>query len=70
MNDFPRFDLGGQTALVTGASRGIGHDLALALAHAGATTLAGVRPGSPPPDGLDAVELGRASCRERVWIPV
>ena len=57
MNDFPRFDLGGQTALVTGASRGIGHDLALALADAGATTLAGVRPGSPPPDGLDAVEL-------------
>jgi NAD(P)-dependent dehydrogenase (short-subunit alcohol dehydrogenase family) len=57
VTDFPRFDLDGQTALVTGASRGIGHDLARALAHAGATTLAGVRPGSPPPDGLDAVEL-------------
>jgi NAD(P)-dependent dehydrogenase (short-subunit alcohol dehydrogenase family) len=57
VTDFPRFDLDGQTALVTGASRGIGHDLALALAHAGATTLAGVRPGSPPPDGLDGVEL-------------
>jgi NAD(P)-dependent dehydrogenase (short-subunit alcohol dehydrogenase family) len=57
VTDFPRFDLEGQTALVTGASRGIGHDLALALAHAGATTLAGVRPGSPPPDGVDAVEL-------------
>ena len=55
--DFPRFDLEGRTALVTGASRGIGHDLALALEHAGARTLAGVRPGSPPPDGMDAVEL-------------
>jgi NAD(P)-dependent dehydrogenase (short-subunit alcohol dehydrogenase family) len=57
LNDYPSFDLNGQNALVTGASRGIGHDLALALAHAGATTLAGVRPGSPPPDGLEAVEL-------------
>jgi NAD(P)-dependent dehydrogenase (short-subunit alcohol dehydrogenase family) len=57
VTDFPRFDLEGHTALVTGASRGIGHDLALALAHAGATTLAGVRPGSPAPDGLEAVEL-------------
>jgi len=34
--EYPRFDLGGQAAVVTGASRGIGHDLALALAHAGA----------------------------------
>jgi NAD(P)-dependent dehydrogenase (short-subunit alcohol dehydrogenase family) len=57
VTEFPRFDLEGQTALVTGASRGIGHDLALAVAHAGAATLAGVRPGSPPPDELDAVEL-------------
>jgi NAD(P)-dependent dehydrogenase (short-subunit alcohol dehydrogenase family) len=33
--DYPRFDLDGQVALVTGASRGIGHDLALAIARAG-----------------------------------
>jgi NAD(P)-dependent dehydrogenase (short-subunit alcohol dehydrogenase family) len=50
-------NLEGKAALVTGASRGIGHDLALALTNAGATTLAGVRPGSAAPDGLDAVEL-------------
>jgi len=35
--------LSGQVALVTGASRGIGHDLALALARAGANVAAAVR---------------------------
>jgi len=35
--------LAGQVALVTGASRGIGHDLALALARAGAHVAAAVR---------------------------
>lgn len=41
--DYPRFDLDGRVALVTGASRGIGHDLVLALAHAGARVVPAAR---------------------------
>src|SRR6185503_13315671 len=40
---YPRFDLHGQVALVTGAARGIGHACALALAHAGADIALGLR---------------------------
>jgi NAD(P)-dependent dehydrogenase (short-subunit alcohol dehydrogenase family) len=42
-NNFPRFDLQGQVALVTGAARGIGNACALALAHAGADIALGLR---------------------------
>src|SRR5580700_7212289 len=40
---FPRFDLTGQTALVTGAARGLGRAISLALAHAGADVALGLR---------------------------
>ncbi len=36
MSDYPRFDLNGQVAIVTGASKGLGWGIAKALAHAGA----------------------------------
>ncbi len=46
-------ELSGQVALVTGASRGIGLELARALARAGATVLAGVRHLEHAPAGED-----------------
>ena len=47
MDDFPRFDVSGRTALVTGAARGLGQAISLALAHAGADVALGLRePGS------------------------
>jgi NAD(P)-dependent dehydrogenase (short-subunit alcohol dehydrogenase family) len=55
--DQPDFSLEGNVALVTGASRGIGRDLATALAQAGATTVAGVRDLVDRPEGLDAVTI-------------
>ena len=50
---FPRFDLNGQIALVTGAARGLGRSIALALAHAGADVALGLR------DAGSAAELVR-----------
>jgi NAD(P)-dependent dehydrogenase (short-subunit alcohol dehydrogenase family) len=43
MNGFPRFDVQGKIALVTGAARGLGRAISLALAHAGADIALGLR---------------------------
>src|ERR1700716_2934835 len=41
--DFPSFDLAGKVALVTGAARGLGRAISLALANAGADVALGFR---------------------------
>ena len=42
-SDFPEFQLTGQVAMVTGAARGLGRAISLALAHAGADIALGLR---------------------------
>jgi NAD(P)-dependent dehydrogenase (short-subunit alcohol dehydrogenase family) len=60
MNDLPNFDLSGQTALVTGAGRGLGRAISLALANAGADVALGLRDAASAPDLVAGIEaMGR-----------
>jgi len=63
--EFPRFDLEGQTALVTGAARGIGRAIALALAQAGADVALGLRQPGSAEDLVDEIQeaMGRRALR-------
>ncbi|HYX12051.1 MAG TPA: glucose 1-dehydrogenase [Candidatus Acidoferrum sp.] len=67
MDQFPRFDLDGRTALVTGASRGLGRAIALALAHAGADVALGVRESSAAAELVARIEaMGRRAVAVRM----
>ncbi|HEX7347499.1 MAG TPA: glucose 1-dehydrogenase [Candidatus Limnocylindrales bacterium] len=60
MSEFPTFALTGQTALVTGAARGLGRAIALALAHAGADVGLGLRRAGTADDLVAEIEgMGR-----------
>ena len=56
---FPKFDLAGQVALVTGAARGLGRAISLALANAGADVALGLR---------DKNAQGEWQLRSETWV--
>jgi NAD(P)-dependent dehydrogenase (short-subunit alcohol dehydrogenase family) len=60
MPEYPSFALTGQTALVTGAARGLGRAIALALADAGADVALGLRRDGTAEDLIAEIEgMGR-----------
>jgi NAD(P)-dependent dehydrogenase (short-subunit alcohol dehydrogenase family) len=60
MDNFPRFSLSGDVALVTGAARGLGRAISLALANAGADVALGLRNLNSGADLVHEIEgLGR-----------
>jgi NAD(P)-dependent dehydrogenase (short-subunit alcohol dehydrogenase family) len=64
MEGYPSFDLSGQVALVTGAARGLGKAIALALANAGADVALGLREGGTGAEVAREIEaMGRRALR-------
>jgi len=64
MDAYPSFRLDGKTALVTGAARGLGRAISLALADAGADVALGLRVGSDAEDlAADIEAMGRRALR-------
>ena len=64
MVTYPSFDLSGQTALVTGAARGLGRAISLALANAGADVALGLLdPTSAEDLEREITGMGRRSLR-------
>jgi NAD(P)-dependent dehydrogenase (short-subunit alcohol dehydrogenase family) len=67
MTEYPDFRLDGRTALVTGAARGLGRAISLALADAGADVALGVRQAA---DGADLVAQIEAMGRRSMRVPL